>query len=52
MRVGHTHCTDDACFGLLKKRYRSSECDSTQHLKDTVEISAACNHTAKSVLLL
>ena len=44
MRFGNTRCTVDACFGLLKKCYRSSECDTIQHVKDTVEISAACNH--------
>lgn len=43
MRVGHTRCLVDACFGLLKKRYRSSNCDSMQQLKKTVELSAKCN---------
>lgn len=43
MRVGHTRCLVDACFGLLKKRYRSSECDTMEHLKTTVELSAKCN---------
>jgi len=43
MRVGHTPCMVDACFGLLKKRYRSSECDTMEHLKTTVELSAKCN---------
>ncbi len=43
MRVGHTRCIVDACFGLLKKRYRSSDCDIMEHLKSTVELSAKCN---------
>ena len=43
MRVGHTRCLVDACFGLLKKRYRASNCDRMQHLKETVELSAKCN---------
>ena len=43
MRVGHTRCIVDACFGLLKKRYRSSDCDTMEHLKTTVEQSAKCN---------
>ena len=43
MRVGHTRCLVDACFGLLKKRYRASNCDSMQQLKETVEASAKCN---------
>ena len=43
MRVGHTRCMVDACFGLLKKRYRSSDCDTMEHLKTTVELSAKCN---------
>lgn len=43
MRVGHTGCFVDACFGLLKKRYRASDCDSMQQLKETVEVSAKCN---------
>ena len=43
MRVGHTRCMVDACFGLLKQRYRSSECDTVQHLEATVQASAKCN---------
>ena len=43
MMVGHTQCIVDACFGLLKKRYRSSDCDIMEHLKTTVELSAKCN---------
>lgn len=43
MRVGHTRCMVDACFGLLKKRYRSSDCDIMDHLKSTIELSAKCN---------
>ena len=43
MRVGHTRCLVDACFGLLNKRYRSSECDTMEHLKTTVELSAKGN---------
>ena len=41
--IGHTRCMVDACFGLLKKRYRSSDCDTMEHLKTTVELSAKCN---------
>ena len=33
----------DACFGLLKKRYRSSDCDTMEHLKTTVELSSRSN---------
>ena len=43
MRVGHTRCLVDACFGLLKQRYRSSECDTMQHLEAIVQTSAKCN---------
>ena len=43
MRVGHTRCMVDACFGLLKQHYRSSECDKVQHLDATVQASAKCN---------
>ena len=43
LRDGHTRCLVNACFGLLKKRYRASDCDSMQHLKETVEVSAKCN---------
>ena len=43
MRVGHTRCIVDGCFGLLKKRYRASDCDTMQHLKIAVELSAKCN---------
>jgi hypothetical protein len=43
MRVGHTRCIVDACFGLLKKRYRSSDCDTMEHLKTAIELSAKCN---------
>ena len=43
MRVGHTRCIVDACFGLLKKRYRSSDCDTMEHLKTTVELSSRSN---------
>ena len=43
LRVGHTRYLVDACFGLLKKRYRASDCDSMHHLVTTVEKSAKCN---------
>ena len=45
MRVGHTRCMVDACFGLLKQRYRSSECDTMEHLQGIVQASAKCNST-------
>ena len=35
----------DACFGLLKQRYRSSECDIMEHLQAIVQASAKCNST-------
>ena len=41
--VGHTRCMVDACFGLLKQRYRSSECDTMGHLQAVVQSSAKCN---------
>ena len=43
MGVGHTRCMVDACFGLLKERYRASDCDTMAELKATVELSAKCN---------
>ena len=42
-RVGHTQWMVDACFGLLKKCYRSSDCDIIQQLGVIVEASATCN---------
>ena len=45
MRVGHTRCMVDACFGLLKKHYRSSDCDTVKQLGAIVEASATCNST-------
>lgn len=43
MRVGHTCRMVDACFGFLKQRYRSSECDTMEHLQAVVQASAKCN---------
>ena len=43
MRVGHTRCLVDACFGLLKQHYRRSECDTMKQLETVVAKSAKCN---------
>jgi hypothetical protein len=43
MRVGHTRCIVDSFFGLLKKHFRSSDCNTMLQLKATVESSAVCN---------
>ena len=45
MNVGHTRCSVDGMFGLLKKGYRRSECDTYEHLVDTVNSSSKGNVT-------
>lgn len=43
MVVGHTRCLVDGCFGLIKKKYRRSDCDTLTQLQSDVEDSAAVN---------
>lgn len=43
MAVGHTRCLVDGCFGLIKQKYRRSECDTLEQLQAVVEDSAAVN---------
>ena len=43
MVVGHTRCLVDGCFGLIKKKYRRSDCDNLTQLQSDVEDSAAVN---------
>ncbi|XP_077985759.1 uncharacterized protein LOC144440284 isoform X2 [Glandiceps talaboti] len=39
---GHTRCLVDGCFGILKRRYRQSDCDTLSQLAATVDVSARC----------
>lgn len=43
MTVGHTRCSVDGCFGLIKKSYRRSDTDTLKQLYDVVNRSAECN---------
>ena len=43
MRVGHTRCSVDGCFGLIKQAYRRSDCDTIDQFADVIEKSAKCN---------
>ena len=43
MIAGHTRCLVDGCFGLLKRKYRRSDCFTLNQLAAVVNSSAACN---------
>ena len=43
MRVGHTCCSVDGYFGLVKMKYRSSEVDSTEDVSQVINGSCAAN---------
>ena len=43
MLTGHTRCLVDGCFGLLKKRFRRSDCYTMKQLEAVVNESATCN---------
>ena len=43
MVVGHTRCLVDGCFGLIKQKYRRSDCDTLVQLESVVEDSASVN---------
>ena len=44
MVVGHTRCLVDGCFGLIKQKYRRSDCDTLEQLQSIVEDSASVNN--------
>lgn len=43
MRVGHTRCSVDGYFGLMKIKYRSSEVDSMEDVDTVVNTSCSAN---------
>ena len=43
MIAGHTHCLVDGCFGLIKQKYRRSDCDTLAQLQKVLEDSASVN---------
>ena len=43
MITGHTKFSTDACFGLLKRKFRRTDVSSLDNLARVVEESAACN---------
>ena len=43
MRVGHTRCSVDAYFGLLKQNYRSHDVDTMDHVVDVTNTSCTAN---------
>ena len=43
MIAGHTRCRVDGCFGLLKRKYRRSDCFTMEQLAEAVNSSAAPN---------
>ena len=43
MLTGHTKFSPDACFGLIKRKFRRTEVSSLDDLARVVEESAACN---------
>ena len=43
MIAGHTRCLVDGCFGLIKKKYRQSDCDTLEQLQKVVDDSASVN---------
>ena len=45
MFVEHTRCSVDGGFGLTKKKFRSSDCDTPEQLQATINASAEQNTT-------
>ena len=45
MIVRHTRCCIDGGFGLAKKKFRSSDCDTPEQLQATISASAERNTT-------
>jgi len=43
MIAGHTRCLVDGCFGLIKQKYRRSDCDTLEQLQKVVDDSATVN---------
>ena len=43
MLTGHTRCLVDGCFGLLKQKFRRSDCYTMTQLAAVVNESAVCN---------
>ena len=43
MVAGHTRCLVDGCFGMVKRKYRRSDCDTISELAQVVNESAKCN---------
>lgn len=43
MVVGHTRCSVDGGFGLAKKKFRCSDCDTPEQLSATIDASAEQN---------
>ena len=43
MITGHTKFSPDACFGLIKRKFRTADVSSLDDLARVVEESAACN---------
>ena len=43
MITGHMQCLVDGCFGLLKQKFRRSDCYTKHQLEQVVNASAACN---------
>ena len=43
MIAGHTRCLVDGCFGLLKRKFRVSDCFTLDQLATVVNTSASCN---------
>ena len=44
MITGHTKFSPDACFGLIKRKFRRTDVSLLDDLAHVVEESAACNH--------
>ncbi|CAG2220725.1 unnamed protein product [Mytilus edulis] len=45
MIAGHTECLCDACFGMLKKKFRKSDVNTVSQLVKIVDNSAKCNRS-------
>ena len=41
MIAGHTCCLVDGCFGLIKKNYKQSDCDTLEQLQKEFDDSAS-----------
>lgn len=47
MRVGHTRCSVDGYFGLLKMKYRSTEVDSMADVDNVINTSCSANSAVR-----